>query len=426
MAILHKATLSVSKVELLQQYIPTIERLGVTDGAGLTQIGAYRFDDPAGEVGIESHIVATSDGRVLHMPFTYRAAPLPDADEWLVATLDHSVLGRRWVYDACGDPVYCAVLADVIRSGGIQAELEVHGDDGVTPRANTVFVQGSGSAASAYELDDDGFVERTGNVSQIFVGDAHLVVRHQLDPELSVSTEHLAGTWPDQDTPVILAHLAEHDVALARRQRSVARLTAEGVPFIEHLPAIDAETNSLRRTTAEVAERAVALLTVAVKGEVQTADGSSEARKMTDDIRERFGVDGLLSPAEQAFIETRNPSEHDTTRFTWRYEALWTLMWALGFVDELGAPSSICDAGAAVDPITSRGHDGFMAAAQLRSQTELLDEADLIYRYGWASRNASLQGTTEPGLDPGVTMERHHTLNWLIGDHDWDDVPTDT
>jgi hypothetical protein len=32
------------------------------------------------------------------------------------------------------------------------------------------------------------------------------------------------------------------------------------------------------------------------------------------------------------------------------------------------------------------------------------------------------------GLDPGVTMERHHALNGLIGydDADWDDVATDT
>lgn len=32
------------------------------------------------------------------------------------------------------------------------------------------------------------------------------------------------------------------------------------------------------------------------------------------------------------------------------------------------------------------------------------------------------------GLEPGVTMERHHALNWLIGymDQAWDEVSTDT
>lgn len=209
MAILHKATLSVSKLELLQQHVPTMPELGVSDAAGITQIGAYRFDDPAGAVGIECHIVGSVEGHVLHVPFTYRAAPLDDADEWLVATLDHSVLGTRWIYDACGDPVYCALLADIIRSGGEQAELEIHGDDQVITRENTVFVQGSGSAASDYRVVEDGFVERSGDISHLFVGDTEIIVCHRVDPDLSVSTDHLVGTWPGQDEPVVLAHVAE-------------------------------------------------------------------------------------------------------------------------------------------------------------------------------------------------------------------------
>ena len=40
------------------------------------------------------------------MPVTYRDAPLPGADAWLIGTMDHSVLGKRWVYDGVGDPVY--------------------------------------------------------------------------------------------------------------------------------------------------------------------------------------------------------------------------------------------------------------------------------------------------------------------------------
>ncbi|MDR2636809.1 MAG: DUF4272 domain-containing protein [Zoogloeaceae bacterium] len=31
-------------------------------------------------------------------------------------------------------------------------------------------------------------------------------------------------------------------------------------------------------------------------------------------------------------------------------------------------------------------------------------------------------------MEPGVTMERHYALNWLIGymDQEWDDISTDT
>jgi hypothetical protein len=57
------------------------------------------------------------------------------------------------------------------------------------------------------------------------------------------------------------------DEAEARRQRSIALLTAENVPYMEHLPLIETEAESMRRTTEQVALRAMALCVVAVKGE---------------------------------------------------------------------------------------------------------------------------------------------------------------
>ena len=79
MALLHHATLRPSKLELLGAYLR---------GGSLTQLGAYRFDDPDGEVGIETHIVEGSAGAVLHLPLTYRSEPLAGAEEWAVGTVE--------------------------------------------------------------------------------------------------------------------------------------------------------------------------------------------------------------------------------------------------------------------------------------------------------------------------------------------------
>ena len=105
--------------------------------------GAYRFDDPAGEVGIETMLVGAADGPVHHVPLTYRAAPLDGADGWLVGTTEHSVLGRRWVYDGCVDPVYAAALAHAILTGSGQAEqyFEVDGRREVREPTVTVVVE---------------------------------------------------------------------------------------------------------------------------------------------------------------------------------------------------------------------------------------------------------------------------------------------
>src|SRR5215469_10878157 len=55
--------------------------------------------------------------------------------------------------------------------------------------------------------------------------------------------------------------------ALARKERSIAILKSEAIPYIEHLPVIETEEKSRRRAVEEVAVRALALCIVAVKGE---------------------------------------------------------------------------------------------------------------------------------------------------------------
>ncbi|WP_109473797.1 1,4-alpha-glucan branching protein GlgB [Ornithinimicrobium cavernae] len=85
----------------------------------LRRLGGYRLEDPAGEVGIDTHLVVDESGPapvVYHVPFTYRGEPAPELHTALVATVEHSELGTRWIYDACHDPVYVQALADLMHS----------------------------------------------------------------------------------------------------------------------------------------------------------------------------------------------------------------------------------------------------------------------------------------------------------------------
>src|SRR3954452_2530723 len=113
MALIHRATIRPTKAELLAEWIPT-QPWGERESE---LVGAYRFDDPDGEVGIETHILSTTDGQLLQVPLTYRGAPLHGAERFLICTMEHTVLGRRWIYDATGAPVYTRVLASVLLGG---------------------------------------------------------------------------------------------------------------------------------------------------------------------------------------------------------------------------------------------------------------------------------------------------------------------
>lgn len=210
--------------------------------------------------------------------------------------------------------------------------------------------------------------------------------------------------------------------AIARKERSMAQLRSEGVPVIEHLPAIESETDALRRDVETVAYRTMALLVVAVKGE-------GIEQSVIDDVITEYGLAPHFTPKEKAFLGDTAPPYQDRVQFTWRYEAACALLWALGYLPELGKPTAICDVANAVTTMRQRSAEQFIAEANLRPLPEILDQADLIYRYHWAVRDARINGRPVPaGLEPGVTLERHHALNWLIGymDDAWDDVSTDT
>jgi hypothetical protein len=79
-------------------------------------IGSYRFDDPDGRVGMETHLVAAGD-TLLQIPLTYRDEPLDEAAEALITEMQHSVLGTRWVYDGLRDPLFVVMLAGVTMTG---------------------------------------------------------------------------------------------------------------------------------------------------------------------------------------------------------------------------------------------------------------------------------------------------------------------
>ncbi|MFJ9416966.1 1,4-alpha-glucan branching protein [Streptomyces sp. NPDC101227] len=115
MAVIHHITLKPGKLELLTSWLPGQPWYAGTGQRQpeLAKAGGFRLDDPDGEVGIEFMAVCDGSGDrpvVYHVPLTYRGAPLDGADHALVGTLEHEVLGPRWVYDATHDPVFVAQL----------------------------------------------------------------------------------------------------------------------------------------------------------------------------------------------------------------------------------------------------------------------------------------------------------------------------
>ncbi|MDP9906599.1 CG0192-related protein [Arthrobacter bambusae] len=209
MAIIHRATLSPSKLELIERYLP-VQPWFTKDGSAPPELlGAYRFDDPDGEVGLETHLVSHG-GKVYQVPLSYRGSELPGAEHSLLGTMEHSVLGTRWVYDACTDPVYVAALATAILTGQREAEQFVDMDGVLEPRASSVEVKGSGTPGSEVPALSPAAPITEGGVTSIDAGELTVQVNRVLDLGIqgSENSAALRGTWAGQDAPVLLASLS--------------------------------------------------------------------------------------------------------------------------------------------------------------------------------------------------------------------------
>ncbi|MBK0419863.1 hypothetical protein JD276_12550 [Leucobacter sp. CSA1] len=216
MALLHRTTLTPTKLELLAAWLP-LQPWFDGDPAALRQVGAFRFDDPDGEVGIETILLTAGDDTAYQVPLTYRAAPPADAPETLIGTLQHGVLGERWVSDAVLDPAYVRALVEAILHGGGEASLLVEEDHELMLVENDTHVRGSG-----LDLGDLDSYMAQGRVSGVTtrvetgVGVLEVVRRPDLGAAAPERAGILVGTWPGLSCPALLAALQLDSAALQR------------------------------------------------------------------------------------------------------------------------------------------------------------------------------------------------------------------
>ena len=218
--------------------------------------------------------------------------------------------------------------------------------------------------------------------------------------------------------------------ALQRRAENNAKLQARGIHCFPNLPYLNEQNEVKTRTVREIATRAMAsLLTTLAALEQENGNYDNERAFIQSKIND-FGVQAALTPAERVAIAGEAGAQ-ERINAVWKYEAYWTLVWALGFVNELDFPDHIVDGGTAIGIVAQFANLGEMvAAAKLRDVSEILDEADLIYRYHWACVDARVNGSGPlQGLETSVVVERRVGLWWLLdidGGDDWDNVAMDT
>ncbi|MFN8018728.1 MAG: hypothetical protein U0P45_11455 [Acidimicrobiales bacterium] len=197
----YPATITPSKQEVIAGWLPSQPWAA---GAGeIDVIGAYRIDDPDGQVGVEAHLVRAG-GAILHVPLTYRNDPLEGAEAALVGTLEHSELGTRWVYDGLHDPVCTMVLAATAMTGQGEA-LGMGIRDGrwfLAP--SPVRIHGGGWGLERIFVDGLA-LDRDGADGSVLRNDRIELTVHRRPQPGDQPPIGLTASWEGQAQPVVLA-----------------------------------------------------------------------------------------------------------------------------------------------------------------------------------------------------------------------------
>ncbi|SDJ45205.1 hypothetical protein SAMN05444157_3433 [Frankineae bacterium MT45] len=155
MAEVHNTTMKPGKLDLLTDWLPTRPWYVGNGSPSLRRGGGFRLDDPAGQVGIEFLIAVDESGSepVSYLvPQTYRDAPVDGAEETLIGTSEHGVLGLRYIYDGATDPVLVSQLIAFLQ-GDVEAQAQSQSNTPDPSVTAQLAVTGGLSSASSPATD---------------------------------------------------------------------------------------------------------------------------------------------------------------------------------------------------------------------------------------------------------------------------------
>lgn len=208
---------------------------------------------------------------------------------------------------------------------------------------------------------------------------------------------------------------------ISRRERSENILKKIGIKLNRSLPPLEMEENIQLRPATEIAERLVVLTAVNY-----VACDATTPKEILNALKS-FQLSDHLSPKEVDFL--KNPTPENKIQESWKCEAIWTLLWALNIVEDLGSPKEICNLSAIPPQLFPFGQGGdsrnfIQMPFIVRSKAEILDAQDLYYRMYWACTDAIQAQREFYKVDPNVVYERLYALHWLTThlNEEWDEI----
>lgn len=216
---------------------------------------------------------------------------------------------------------------------------------------------------------------------------------------------------------------------IERREKSNKKIKQMGIACLESLPILDEDMDLDLKSLDDICKRAIAsLLSIQIACDINAGNDYEESNEILSNLLKEYKVEDCLNPKEKRLFNGEY-TQQDTIDVTWTYESYWSLVWALGLIEDISLPNEICDCEKAIKLVSeAKSFDEFKTKCKLRDVEEILDMLDLHYRYHWACVEKRINPNTPIGeLNPEVVVERRRGLEWLFSEEDdWFDISLDT
>ena len=218
--------------------------------------------------------------------------------------------------------------------------------------------------------------------------------------------------------------------AVERKRKNNEKISKMGIPICETLPVLDDKIKKHFKSLDEICKRAItSFFSVQLACDLNHGANYQQSRSFFLGLLNTYHVQDYLI-LEEKNLFNGNCTQKDIINMTWSYECYWSLVWALGLVDNREfVPNRICDCNKAIQLVKeSKTYEDFKNKCHLRDLDEILDALDLHYRYHWACVEKRINPNTFIGdLNPDVVFERRRGLEWLFSEkEDWYDISLDT
>ena len=202
-----------------------------------------------------------------------------------------------------------------------------------------------------------------------------------------------------------------------RIKKNIEILKQDNIPFIEHMKAIPFNSCTSLRSKEEIISRMLADYAIATCALYSLGGNADIVHSVLDQMDEKLNIKSTLTVEDINFLNAiaeQNVSKQDLQDVTWVFEECAMLMWTLSLIDK-PASNKECNVEQLDNFFFSiKNYDELSSQCSIRSKEEILEQADLLFRYHWACREARMKGKQLPQLNEMIVQEQRRALEWVL------------